>query len=107
MSSSAGARSWCRSAMRSGRVGAEPSAVFAQRSPCFSGAPCRRESERLVGLAHLAADAGEALLGGLVVAVDVERAGIGAGGLFLVAQPLIDIGARGPGLQALGLGAAR
>ena len=43
-------------------------------------------SKRLIGLAELAADAGEALLGRLVVLVDVERAGVGAGRLLLVAQ---------------------
>ncbi len=57
--------------------------------------------ERLIGLARLAADAGEALLGRLVIGLDVERARIGAGGLLLVAEPLVDEGARGPGLQAL------
>ena len=41
-------------------------------------------SKRRIGLADLAADAGEAGLRRLIFAVDVERLGVGAGGLVLL-----------------------
>src|SRR3954447_20016105 len=74
-----------------------------------AGEPASRpvRSKRLIALAQLAADAGEALLGRLVRLVDVERAGVGAGRLLLVAQPLVGEGARGPGLKVLWLGRYR
>jgi pimeloyl-ACP methyl ester carboxylesterase len=54
--------------------------------------------ERLVGVPDLAADAGKAGFRRLVFVVDIERLGIGAGGLVLVAEPLIGKPAAGPGL---------
>ena len=63
--------------------------------------------ERLVGLADLSAQPGEAGLGRLVVLVDVHRLGVGAGRLFLVAEALVGEAAAGPSLQALRIGADR
>src|SRR5437016_240645 len=56
--------------------------------------------ERLIGHARLAADAGEALLGGLIVALDTDRLGVGGGGLLLVAELLIGEAAARPGIEA-------
>src|SRR6185312_6779741 len=57
--------------------------------------------ERLIAPAELAADAGEALHGGIVVAADIERARVGSGGLLLVLHALVGEAAAGPGLDAL------
>ena len=57
-------------------------------------------SKRLIDLPGLAADAREALLGRVVLLVDVERLGVGAGGLLLVAEPLVGKPAAGPGVEA-------
>src|ERR1700681_3933026 len=59
--------------------------------------------ERLIGLPVFAADAGESGAGGLVLLVDVERLGVGAGSLLLVAEALIGEAAAHPGLQVLRL----
>src|SRR5438094_9146206 len=59
--------------------------------------------ERRIGLADLAADAGEAFLGGLVLVVDIERLGVGASGLIFLSQSFIGQSAAGPGSQIRGL----
>ena len=60
-------------------------------------------SKRLVGLPGAAADAGKALLGRIVILADVERLGVGAGRLLLVAEALVSQAAAGPGGEALRL----
>src|SRR5271168_4209169 len=64
-------------------------------------APLRgsRRSECRIGLADSAADASEAGLRRLIFAVDVERLGIGTGGLVLGADPFIGKPTAGPGPQ--------
>src|SRR3954454_21382382 len=66
-----------------------------------------KRSKRLVRLIHLAADALEAGAGGFVVLIDVHRPRVGAGGFFLVAEPLVSQAATGPCADALWLDADR
>src|ERR1700744_2893071 len=63
--------------------------------------PRARSIERLIAASELAADAGEALRGGVVVAADIERPRVGAGGLLLVLHPLVGEAAAGPRLDVL------
>src|SRR5580658_8124082 len=58
-----------------------------------------QRSKRRITLAGFAADAGEAGDGRLIFVVDVERLGVGACGLVLVAELLISKPTAGPGAQ--------
>src|ERR1700687_2944189 len=73
-------------------------------SPC--AIPCsqfaiRPSIERRIAAPGLPADPGKTLCGGLVVAADVERLGVGPSRLLLVVQPLVGEPAAGPGLDVL------
>src|SRR5689334_19241200 len=56
-------------------------------------------SERLICRSGFAADTREAFLRGVVLFADVDRLGVGAGGLFLVAEPLVGKATAVPGIE--------
>src|SRR5882672_3190159 len=88
---------------RRGNTGTLPKTCCRRRNRRFTPS-CRNNSERIVVLPGLAADARKAALRGFILGADADRAAIGAGGLGLVAEAFIGKPPGRPDLRVVRVG---
>src|SRR6266849_3346142 len=86
-----------------GNAGTLPKTCCRRRNRCFTPS-CRNNSERIVVLPGLAADARKAALRGFIPGADADGAAIGAGGLGLVAEAFIGEPPGRPDLRVVRVG---
>src|ERR1700682_3539466 len=86
-----------------GNTGTLPKTCCRRRNRCFTPS-CRNNSERIVVLPGLAADARKAALRGFIPGADADGAAIGAGGLGLVAEAFIGKPPGRPDLRVVRVG---